>query len=871
MTSREDLLDQYIDALNDDRLDESELPEDDELRALLEVAREVKTASDIEWPETDFPKRMSRNLHQQLGGTRAAMNVTDEHVESTGRPAEPGDADGTGSGHDDEQRNVKWYSKQFAGMAAAALIVISFGIGLTFILGDWGGEIHQPGAFVEEGDIPGTILFLEYDDDHTISTVNADGTNLQELAQRPVPFAERAGIAWSPDGQWVAYVDPESGTRDARSVVSLVSADGSESESIDMEPVEGLMRHTTGLTWADDGNHLALVHEDPDVEQRRIIVVHRPTGEVMPVADAASRMGNQGHPAWKPGSLTMAYSEGGPGGTDSIYMTDGESDPQALVEDEPVAIQPDWSPDGTELAWVGPSETGDRRNVYVMDMDTGQSENITRHEERWDYVPTWSSRDQIAFMSDHGDRDYDVFIVNPDGSGLRNVTEEIDWSASIPDWSDDGRYLTFTTMNQDKNRWRINVYDVEEERLYTVHESENPLFYAQWRPDGELEDELDDLDDTDVSVSEPSEEMENLLRMQAEQFISDDDGPAALTVDGREVTATQIESIQATAGLRRTMMQGVLDEEREPHPEIDAQTRLQIDLFDEYGAENVGLGLALVNELVQEYAEENDLVATDEQIEEAMDQQRDAHDMIEQQDPEAAAAVGEEQIEVLGDERYWEEFLPAMMAQNITEQNVDDHVWATADVDPGGQSPIQSQQQVYLAEFRADLVQQADVEIVADELPGDADLDRALEYVTDALPAMQQELMEMQPEQGQDQAAAPESGYPQVPHDGLQSEAHVERYVQELFERQGYPDAEMLDIREVVREDIGVQDWSTQMIGEPDDMIWEVETAGFIPEQLADEPASDGEVPDPENVEVRLWIDPEYGVLPIFDAIDVTR
>ncbi len=877
MTSREDLLDQYIDALNEGNLDDAEVRDDEELRSLLDAARTVKKSGEIQWPESDFPDRMSQTLVQELGGPASAMNVNEQSTESTGiAETQPETVSGRASGNgDDEVRNARWYSKQFAGMIAAALIVISFGIGLTFILGDWGGEIHQPGAFVEEGDIPGTILFAEYDGEQTLSTINADGTNQQDLAQRPVSTADRAGFAWSPDGEWVAYVDPESGSRDALSVITLVSADGSETETIEMEPVEGVMRLTAGLTWADDGNHLALVHQDPDVEQRRIAIIHRPTGERMPVGESDIGSGNQGHPAWMPGSLSLAYSEGFADGSYTIFVTDGETEPETVVEDDDRAIQPHWSPDGSSIVYIGSSEDGERGSVHVVDLETGETENIYDHPERANYMPTWSSRDQIAFMSDFGDMDYDIFIVNPDGSEIRNITEEIGWSASIPDWSEDGRYLTFTSMSPDQEMWRINVYDVDEDRLYSVHESENPLFYAQWRPEGDPEDVSEPEEtpetDADVSVDEPSEAMQDLLRMQAEQFISEDDDPVALTVNDREVTEGQIESNQATAEIRRTMMQDVLEEQREPHPEIDAQNQLHIELINEYGPENVGLGLALVSELVQEFAEENDFIATDEQIETAMQQQRDAHEMIEEQDPEAAAAVGEAQIDVIGEERYWEEFLPGMMAQNITEQNVDEHVWATADIPPDEEFSSQRRQQLYLAEFRAELVEEADIEVVDNQLLGNADLDRAIEYVAEALPAAQQELMEMQPEQGQDQAAAPESAYPQVPRDGLQSEAHVERYVQELFERQGYPDAELREIRETTREGIGVQDWSTQIIGEPDDLIWEVETAGFIPEQLADEPAADGEVPDPDNVETRLWIDPDHGVLPVFDATDVTR
>jgi hypothetical protein len=359
MTYREDLLDQYIDALNEGNLDDTAFADDPELRELIATVSEVKTNHAIEWPEFDLPAEMSQSLQQELAPVRPVATsvwATDDGVGPT--PTITGGRAGSRHG-DDEERNMKWYSKQFAGMAAAALIVISFGIGLTFILGDWGGEIHEPGAFVEEGEIAGTILYVEHDGEHledeanhSIARIEADGTNQQELAQRPVPTADRAGFAWSPDGQWIAYVDPESASRDALSVITLVSADGSEIEKIDMEPIEGVMRLNAALTWAADGDHLALVHQDPEAERHQIGILYLSMGEFQAIPPAeGAETSSDGHPAWAPDEWKLAYSRNDGTGRYSINVLHaGMNEGIPVVEDQPVAIQPDWSPDGNELA-----------------------------------------------------------------------------------------------------------------------------------------------------------------------------------------------------------------------------------------------------------------------------------------------------------------------------------------------------------------------------------------------------------------------------------------------------------------------------------------------------------------------------------------
>jgi Tol biopolymer transport system component len=746
MTSREDLLDQYIDSLNSGTAGDANSPDDHELRELFQVARQARVEAEIEWPEFDLPGEMSSSLVQQLGQT-GSINVA---IDDSTSDVETTSARSTGTSMpDDEQGGWRWYSRQFAGMVAAALVVISFGIGLAFILGDWGDGLHQPGALVEEGQIPGSILYAEYDGDQTIARIDADGTNQTDLATRSVPTFDRAGFAWSPDGQWIAYVDPDSGSRDAPAVVSLVRADGEQHETIEMEPIEGTQRLTAGLTWADDGDHLALEREHPDHERRQIVVVHRPSGEISPVLEPGDQPGNQSYPNWMPGSLTMVFSEGDADGQYRILIHDGNSEPVSLVEGSSRAIQPDWSPDGSSVVYVGPSEDSESGNVHVVDVSSGETTNITGHDARWDYVPTWSSRDQIAFMSDFGDRAYDVFVVNPDGSELRNVTENIEWHANIPDWSDDGRYLTFTTMSPDQDHWRINVYDIDEDHLYTVHESENPLFYAQWRPEGALddtEDTTDPLDEADVDVAELTEEQLEVMRKSAELFLEGDDSPVAVTVDGEPITQARIERDRADVELRRSLMQEMIDDPEFDHPPVDRYNEAFIELIDEYGPENVGLGAALADIVVQQYAEEHDLEATDEQVEQAMEQQREAHDMVDEQDPEAAAAVGTALIDVIGEDRYWDEYLPEAMRQSMTEQNVNEAAWESAEIDPEPGTTFQLERERYLAEFRADLVREADIEIVEESALGDADLEQAIEYITESYPDLQQQRIDRQRE-----------------------------------------------------------------------------------------------------------------------------
>lgn len=736
MTSREDLLNQYIDArIAGERVDAAGA-DDPELRELLEIVDQVHAGGEIEWPEGDFPGRLSRGLRTELKPLGAPLAVDDE-MDTDGATAGPGAASrSAGEDEPERRRGWRWYTRQFAGMAAAAAVIGLFALGLAFILGDWGGEVRAPGAVVVPGEVPGTLLYTEYDGgEQTIARIDADGTDQQDLASRWSPTYEVSDLAWSPDGEWIAYFDPEDPDRDAAAGISLVRSDGSETESIDAGPVHGTLRLDTQLNWSYNGNSLAFAHQLEEHERMRVSIAHPEADDIQVIeSDLDPTTHNDSHPAWAPDRWALAFSRNEGEDQRSIQLLrEGMSEPISLVENRPRANQPAWSPDGESIVYIDSTRDGERSSIYVVDVESRDVERVTDHE-RWDYAPAWSSRDQIAFMSDHGDRNYDIFLVDPDGSDLRNITEDYDWPVYLPNWSDDGRYLSFTSHNQDQNRWRINVYDVETDQLYTVLESEDPLFAAQWQPDGSADDRSDRPDSADVDGAEWSDEQIDLMRQGVEQYLAEDD-PIALTVNGEEITAGQIDMQRATAELSRTTTRELIEDSDALPPEVVEYYEALLALTEEYGPANVGLGNSLAQAAIQIYAEENDLVASEEQIDEAMEQQRESWEMIEEEDPESATAVGEAMIDVMGEDVYWNEYLPEAITDSLTEQNVEEAVWEAADVsaddDP---STGRWERDAFLAGLRADLVQDADIEIIDEVALGDADLERAIEYVTEAYP-----------------------------------------------------------------------------------------------------------------------------------------
>ena len=139
---------------------------------------------------------------------------------------------------------------------------------------------------------------------------------------------------------------------------------------------------------------------------------------------------------------------------------------------------PAWSPDGRRIAFN--SNRDGNWEVYVMNADGSGVTRLTDNDAV-DGSPTWSpDGTRIAFDSTR-DGDWDVYVMNADGSGVTRLTDNDAWDWS-PAWSPNGRHIAFHS-NRDDGNWEIYVMNADGSGVTRLTYNGAADFTPAWSPD----------------------------------------------------------------------------------------------------------------------------------------------------------------------------------------------------------------------------------------------------------------------------------------------------------------------------------------------------------------------------------------------------
>ena len=284
---------------------------------------------------------------------------------------------------------------------------------------------------------------------------------LPQPSETPLPLLSR-----------IAFVSDRSGMFDLYTMLP----DGAELRQLTFDVDREL-----GLAWSPDSSQIAYESSNPG-RSKRIYVIPADGGEPNWIFQGDRYAGD---PSWSEAGIALYAGRcmvddcrtNMKAMTYEIYsMQPDGSGFSPVTFDSSLDLSPDWSPDGQRIVYSSYRGT-DSLSLFIIAADRKGGRQSLFIETSLNQQPAWSPDGSLIAFSSTRTGDRELFLIRPDGSALKQLTENPAEDIT-PSWSPDSKRLAFAS-DRDGN-FEIYVIDITSGDLVRLTENAEDDLFPAW-------------------------------------------------------------------------------------------------------------------------------------------------------------------------------------------------------------------------------------------------------------------------------------------------------------------------------------------------------------------------------------------------------